>query len=129
MAKILYKGFSTVNRNKKFRVTDVELCKQDLINHFAVHKGEKLMQPNFGSVIWSLLFEPLDDRLNQLIIDDVKRIVGYDPRLGLKNISITGQEHGIQIEVDLIFIPTDQATSLSLQFDANSNRLTLGGTY
>ena len=129
MAKILYKGFSTVNRNKKFRVTDVELCKQDLINHFAVHKGEKLMQPNFGSIIWSLLFEPLDDRLNQLIIDDVRRIVGYDPRLGLKNINITGQEHGIQVEIDLIFIPTDQAASLSLQFDANSNKLTLGGTY
>jgi phage baseplate assembly protein W len=129
MAKILYKGFSTVNRNKKFRVTDVELCKQDLINHFAIRKGEKLMQPNFGSIVWNLLFEPLDDRLNQLIIDDVKRIVGYDPRLGLRNISITGQEHGIQIEVDLLFIPTNQSTALSLQFDANSNRLTLGGTY
>ncbi len=129
MAKILYKGFSTVNRNKKFRVTDVELCKQDLINHFAVRKGEKLMQPNFGSIIWGLLFEPLDDRLNKLIIDDVKRIVGYDPRLGLKNISITGQEHGIQIEVDLVFLPTNQATALNLQFDANSNKLTLGNTY
>ena len=129
MAKILYKGFSTVNRNKKFRVTDVELCKQDLINHFAVRKGEKLMQPNFGSIIWSLLFEPLDDRLNQMIIDDVRRIVGYDPRLGLQNINITGQEHGIQIEVDLVFIPTNQATTLSLQFDANGNKLTLGGTY
>ena len=129
MAKILYKGFSTVNRNKKFRVTDVELCKQDLLNHFSVRKGEKLMQPNFGSVIWSLLFEPMDDRLNQLIIDDVRRIVGYDPRLGVKNINITGQEHGIQIEIDLLFIPTDQSTSLSLQFDANSSKLTLGGTY
>ena len=129
MAKILYKGFSTVNRNKKFRVTDVDLVKQDLLNHFSVRKGEKLMQPNFGSVIWSLLFEPMDDRLNQLIVDDVRRIVGYDPRLGVKNINITGQEHGIQIEIDLIFIPTDQATSLSLQFDANSNKLTLGGTY
>jgi phage baseplate assembly protein W len=129
MAKILYKGFSTVRRNKKFRVTDVELCKQDLINHFAIRKGEKLMQPNFGSIVWNLLFEPLDDRLNQLIIDDVKRIVGYDPRLGLQNINITGQEHGIQIEVDLLFIPTNQSTALSLQFDANSNKLTLGGTY
>jgi phage baseplate assembly protein W len=126
MAKILYKGFSTVNRNKKFRVTDVELVKQDLINHFGVRKGEKLMQPNFGSIIWSLLFEPLTDQLQQLIVDDVKRIVGYDPRLGLKNININVQDYGIQIEVDLVYLPTDQTTSLSLQFDANSARLTRG---
>jgi len=126
MAKILYRGFSTVNRNKKFRVTDVELVKQDLINHFSVRKGEKLMQPNFGSVIWSLLFEPLTDHLEQLIIDDVKRIVGYDPRMGLKNINITTQDHGIQVEVDLVYIPTDQTTSLNLQFDGNSAKLTTG---
>ena len=124
MAKILYKGFSTVNRNKKFRVTDVELVKQDLLNHFSVRKGEKLMQPNFGTVIWSLLFEPLTDQLQDTIIADVKRIIGYDPRIGLKNINITAQEHGIQIEVDLVFLPTYQSTQLSLQFDANSSKLT-----
>jgi phage baseplate assembly protein W len=126
MAKILYRGFSTVNRNKKFRVTDVELVKQDLINHFRVRKGEKLMQPNFGTVIWDLLFEPLTDHLEQLVIDDVKRIVGYDPRIGVKNISLTTQGYGIQIEIDLLYIPTNQATALSLQFDANSARLTRG---
>jgi phage baseplate assembly protein W len=129
MAKILYKGFSTVNRNKKFRVTDVELCKQDLLNHFSVRKGEKLMQPNFGSVIWNLLFEPLTEQLQQLIIDDVRRIVGYDPRLGLKNININSQDYGIQIEVDLVYMPTNQATNLSLQFDSNSMTLTTGGPY
>ena len=124
MAKILYRGFSTVNRNKKFRVTDVELVKQDLLNHFSIRKGEKLMQPNFGTVIWDLLFEPLTDHLEQLVIDDVKRIVGYDPRVGVKNIGLTTQGNGIQIEIDLIYIPTNQATALSLQFDANSARLT-----
>ena len=126
MAKTLYRGFSTVNRNKKFRVTNAELVKQDLINHFSVRKGEKLMQPNFGTVIWDLLFEPLTDHLEQLVIDDVKRIVGYDPRVGVKNINLTTQRNGIQIEIDLIYIPTNQATTLSLQFDANSAKLTRG---
>ena len=125
----LYKGFSTVGRTKKFRTTDLTLIKQDLMNHFSVRKGEKLMQPNFGSIIWSLLFEPLDDHVNQLIVDDVKNIVSYDPRIGLQNIVVTGQDHGIQIELDLIFIPTNQSTKLSLQFDSNSTSLTAGGPY
>jgi len=126
---ILYKGFSTINRSKKFRAVDIDLVKQDLLNHFGIRKGEKLMQPNFGSIIWSLLFEPLTDHVNDLIVNDVKNIVGYDPRLGLKNITITGQEHGIQIELDLVFIPTNQSTTLSLNFDANSSKLTTRGAY
>jgi phage baseplate assembly protein W len=125
----LYKGFSTVNRSKKYRITDIDLVKQDLINHFSVRKGEKLMQPNFGSIIWSMLFEPLDASLQQLIVDDVERIVGYDPRTALQNITITSQDQGIQIELDLLFLPTNQATNLSLQFDNNSMTLTAGGPY
>jgi len=125
----LYKGFSTVNRSKKFRATDVDLVKQDLINHFSIRKGEKVMQPNFGSIIWSLLFEPMTEHLQQAIVDDVKTIVGYDPRIGLQNITITAQDYGIQIELDLLFIPKNQSATLSLQFDANSSKLTSGGTY
>jgi phage baseplate assembly protein W len=128
MAK-LYKGFSTVGRSKKYRISDVELVKQDLLNHFSIRKGEKVMQPNFGTIIWGLLFEPLTDSVNQLIIEDVKNIVNYDPRIGLKNINITGQDHGIQIELDIVFLPTNQSTVLSLQFDANSNSLSQGGPY
>lgn len=126
---ILYKGFSTVNRSKKFRVTDVDLVKQDLLNHFSVRKGEKVMQPNFGSIIWGLLFEPMDSQTRQLIIDDVTRIVGYDPRVSLENITIIEQEHGIQIELDLIYIPSNQATAMSLQFDADTASLTTNGAY
>lgn len=120
----LYKGFSTYNRNKKFRATDIELVKQDLINHFNVRKGEKLMQPSFGTIIWNTLFEPLTNSVHQIIIDDVQRIINYEPRVSLQNITITDQNYGIQIELDLVYLPTNQTTALSLQFDKNSLTLT-----
>jgi phage baseplate assembly protein W len=126
---IIYKGFSTINRNKKFRASDVDLVKQDLLNHFNIRKGEKLMQPNFGSIIWGLLFEPLSESVNQLIVQDVKNIVAYDPRIALTNITVTGQEYGIQIELDLVYLPTNETTSLNLNFDANANKLTTSGLY
>jgi len=124
-----YRGFSTVNRAKKYRTTDIDLVKQDLINHFNIRKGEKLMQPNFGSVIWSVLFEPLDDNLTRVITEDVERIVGYDPRIVLKNITLVTQDQGIQIELDLVYVPTNLATSLSLQFSQNSSTLTTSKLY
>jgi len=51
-----YRGFSTINQIKKFRLTDVELVKRDLINHFSIKKGQKLMNPDFGSIIWNMLY-------------------------------------------------------------------------
>jgi hypothetical protein len=121
----LYKGFSTVNRYKKFRVTDIDLIKQDLINHFNIKKGEKVMQPDFGTIVWSLLFEPMTATVRQAIIDDVKSVVGYDPRTNLQNITINEYQNGIQIMVDLLYIPTNQLTALNLQFDSNTQRLTV----
>lgn len=126
---ILYRGFSTIDRAKKFRLTDVDLVKRDLLNHFSVRKGERLMNPNFGTIIWGMLFEPMDENTRQLVVDDVTRIVGYDPRINLTNITVVEQDYGIQIELDLLYVQTNQSTKMSLQFDADSATLTTGSVY
>jgi phage baseplate assembly protein W len=114
---ITYKGFSTVGRNQKFRLTDFNLVKQDLINHFNIRKGEKLMNPNFGTVIWSVIHEPLTEDLKSVIIQDIQSIVSYDPRIAVDNVVITEYLQGIQIELELRYIPTDFRTVLNLKFD------------
>jgi phage baseplate assembly protein W len=121
---ILYKGFSTYNRTKKFRLTDHELIKQDLFNNFNVKKGEKLMQPNFGTIIWNMMFEPLTEETRSLMVDDVKRIVAYDPRTRATNVIVTQFEYGIQIEIELLFIDTNQVDVLAFNFDNQSQTLT-----
>jgi phage baseplate assembly protein W len=126
---ILYRGFTTIDRNKKFRATDIDLVKRDLLNHFSVRKGERLMNPSFGTVIWGLLFEPLDAQTEQIIIDDVTAIVNYDPRVSLTKITLTEQDSGLLLQLDLIYNPTNQAAKMSLQFDADSQILTTTGVY
>ncbi len=121
-----YRGFSTIDRYKKFRVTDFDLIKQDLINHFNIRKGEKLMNPNFGTIIWNTLFEPLTQETREVIADDVKRIVGYDPRLSVDNITITEKDYGIQIEVDLRYVTTNESGALKLNFDKASQTISRG---
>lgn len=116
----LYKGFSTYNRTKKFRITDFELVKQDLINHFNIRKGEKVMNPDFGTVIWDTLFDPLDDDTKNTIMQDVKRIISYDPRVGAQNVIVTQFDRGIQIEIDLVYISTNQRSMLAIKFDRES---------
>jgi phage baseplate assembly protein W len=119
-----YNGFSTIGRVKKFKVTDLELVKQNLFNHFNIRKGEKLMQPNFGSAIWSMMFEPLTEELKNLIQDDVKTVVGYDPRTRVNNVIVTQYDHGVQLDIELEYLPSNQSDTLSLMFDNASQQLT-----
>jgi phage baseplate assembly protein W len=120
----MYRGFSTVNRKKKFRLTDFELVRRDLINHFYIRKGEKLMNPSFGTIIWNVLHEPLTDNLKSIITTDIKNIVSSDPRLAVDRVMITEYDQGLQIDLELRYVQTNQISLLNLQFDNQSNQLT-----
>ena len=119
-----YRGFSTIGQVKKFKMTDLELVKQNLFNHFNIRKGEKLMQPGFGSVIWSMMFEPLTEETKNLIQADVKKVVGYDPRTRVNNVIITQFDHGVQLDIEMEYLPSNQSDSLRLSFDKASQKLT-----
>lgn len=119
-----YRGFSTINQSKKFRLTDLELVKRDLLNHFAVRKGEKLMQPNFGSIIWDMLFEPLTVETQDIIVNDIKRIVNYDPRISVSNVLVDAFDYGLQVQIELVYLPANYSDRLILKFDNQSRTLT-----
>jgi phage baseplate assembly protein W len=113
----LYKGFSTYNRTRKFKVADDDLIKQDLFNHFNIRKGEKLMNPGFGTSIWGLLFEPLTEDTRQLIVDDVQSVASYDPRVQIVSVRVSQFDHGINLQVELKYTNTNQTDTMNLQFD------------
>lgn len=116
-----YKGFSTIDQVKKFRLTDLDLIKRDLLNHFAIRKGEKLMNPEFGSLIWNILFEPLTADVKALIVSDITRVASYDPRVRIDNVLVDQFDYGLQIQLELTFLPDNLSDVLSLQFDRESN--------
>ena len=120
----IYRGFSTAQNSKKYTLTDFELAKQDLINYFNIRKGSKLMQPGFGTIIWDMLFEPLDESTQQTITQDITNIVNYDPRLRVGQVAITQQDTGFLIQITLSYVPSDQVEQIELNFDRNSQTLT-----
>jgi phage baseplate assembly protein W len=118
-----YRGFSTLDGSKNFRVTDFNLIKRDILNHFNIRKGEKLMNPNFGTIIWNILHEPFTDDLKSVITQDVKTVAGYDPRVSFDNIIITEYDQGIRIELQLRYIPTNQTNVMLMSFNGATNQL------
>ena len=121
----MYKGFSTIGQNKKFRLTDFELVKRDILNHFYIRKGEKLMNPKFGTIIWNVLFEPFTEDLKSVIQADIKSIASYDPRVSFDNIVVTEFDQGIQVLLELRYLQTNQSSLMNLQFNNNSRTLTV----
>lgn len=120
----LYRGFSTVGRNFKFKLTDFELAKQDLINHLHIAKGEKLMNPGFGTSIWAMIFENMTSDYKNEIVDEIVRVAKFDPRLTVSNVNVVEYEHGIQVELDVSYIGSISPTTLTLAFEKSSRTVT-----
>jgi phage baseplate assembly protein W len=113
-----YKGFTTVNpNNTSSKLYDFELIKQNIINHFNTKKGERLMNPTFGTIIWDLIMEPLTDNIRQLLTDDMNKICNFDPRVYPIQVSVNEYETGYVIEITLALKNTDQRSVLKLAFD------------
>lgn len=114
---VIFKGFSTVDKVRApYTLTDIDLVKRDLLNHFYTKKGERLMKPNFGSIIWDLLMEPEDTVTEEEIKDDIKRIIDTDPRVTLREITLYIMDHTIRADVALRFNPGSEEDVLYLEF-------------
>jgi phage baseplate assembly protein W len=113
-----YKGFSSVNETTaETQLYDFDLIKQDIINHFKTKKGERLMNPEFGSIIWDLLMEPLTDSVRTALKDDVNTICTFDPRVTPIQMDITEYESGFLLELTLLMKKTNESTNMRLAFD------------
>jgi len=117
----LYRGYNTIdNKSTKTRLEDFELIKRDLANHFNIRRGEKLMNPDFGTIIWEVLFEPMTEEIKDAIVEDVTRVVTYEPRVIVDNILVDEYQSGIIIELRLRYKTTNQADTMRFMFDQNS---------
>ena len=116
-----YRGLSTVNaESDSFNLYDIALIKQDIINHFHIRVGEKLENPEFGTVIWDVLYEPMTDNLKEAIANNVTSIINYDPRVQVEQVVVDTYESGILIECTLTYLPYNISESMRLKFDEDN---------
>lgn len=115
-----YKGFSSREYKKNYKLNDFELVKQDIINHFYIRKGEKLENPEFGTIIWDILFEQFTPEVKQAIATNVEEIINYDPRVKVNSITVDTTEQGMRIEAELVYLPFDVVDVMRLDFDRNN---------
>ena len=117
---VTFKGFSSKAEKQNFKVYDFECVKQDLINRLSVRKGERVENPEFGTIIYDCLFEPFTDSLKDQITEDITANLNADPRLATEEIQVMQVDHGIAIQATIRYIPLDITEKLQFKFDQNS---------
>ena len=120
MAKtVSFTGFSTNNMANptQWKIKDINLVNHDLMNHFNTRLGSRLMMPEYGTIIWDLIFEPFNDSIREKVVDDVKRVIGLDSRVELIEITVSETDYGITVSTQLLYNPWNVADSFAVDFD------------
>lgn len=116
-----YVGFSTVNRDfDSSTLYNYELARTDLLNNLYIKKGEKLENPDYGTVVWNLLFEPFTSQISKVIEEDMIEMVENDPRWHLETLQIEQEEHGLNITLEIQYVPYNISEKMSLLFNEST---------
>tara|TARA_B100000242_G_scaffold91129_1_gene61732 strand:- start:23078 stop:23455 length:378 start_codon:yes stop_codon:yes gene_type:complete len=114
----IYKGYTSVGRDYvDTAATDEVLIRMDLMNHFNTRMGERVMNPDFGCLVWQYLFDPFTDEAKFAIVENIQDIIKQDPRVILDKIDVTEYEHGLQVILDLVYDGNDQVEQMQVVFD------------
>ena len=145
-----YIGFSTINANKpqttqanagvdggtggtlrtqvfgkKYRTVDAPLVIQDFLNALNIPQGQKVGQPEYGTTLWSFVFEPNTLDVQTQLTQEIRRVASLDPRMIINSVKAYPQDNGILIEVEMAITPFNNATQLSVFFNNATNTAVL----
>ena len=112
-----FRGFNTIDKIRApYTLEGQDLVKRDLLNTFYTKKGERVMRPEYGSIIWDLLMNPDDTATEKEIRDDVLRVIDGDPRVDHLNTTIIYMDHTIRLEIDLKYVLLNDSDILYLEY-------------
>lgn len=119
-----YMGFSSVDlANTNSKLYDLDLIKQDLLNQFHTRKGERVMNPTYGTIVWDIINEPMTPEVHDLLVSDLQTICASDPRITPTRINVNEQPGGFLVEITVQLVGTDQSAQLRLNFNKESGLL------
>jgi phage baseplate assembly protein W len=92
-------GTSPANSNDILVDSDEEAIKNSIRNIFSIRKGDKLLNPEFGSSLEQYLFEPVSEVYARAIADDIlNTLETYEPRIEVTKVTIVPKQDDNQYE-------------------------------
>ena len=85
-----------------------------------MRKGERVENPEFGTIVYDAIFEPFTEQLKEAVLDDVTANLNADPRITATEILVTEADKGLAIQATLTYVPLNITEKLRFNFDENS---------
>ncbi|MDC1446342.1 GPW/gp25 family protein [bacterium] len=115
---IRFTGFSTKNKSAINHIlTGKDLIIEDLMNHIMTRKGERVMMPNFGSIVHEMIFEPLTPEIKSIIEEDIRSIIEQEPRVTLDFIKVSDTDHTLTVSVTVSIVNEDEPVTLEIDLE------------
>ena len=115
--KPYFVGFNTVGQpNPPYSLTNIELVKRDINNHFATPIGSRVMLPTFGTNIYNYLFDPFDEYTKNAIVEDAVRVIQSEPRVELVTIDVFQEDQALTVAMVLLFKPESITDNMFVTF-------------
>jgi phage baseplate assembly protein W len=109
------------SNNKSYKLVDEQTIIQSLINAFNIPQGQKPGKPEYGTTLWSFVFEPNVLQVQIELEKEIRRVASLDSRLILNSIVASPHEDGISVEIELAIVPFNIPRVVNVFFDQNSN--------
>lgn len=114
----LYRGMSTKSYIKtgSLSLRDLELVKEDILNHIWTRKGERVYMPDYGTDIADIIFEPLDNITVNRVKESLVEVIKQDPRVKLLSINVQPYypKNTILATISLQYLELNMVDDLSL---------------
>lgn len=115
--KPYFVGFNTVGQpNPPYSLTNVDLIKRDINNTFATPKGSRVMLPDYGTNIYSYLFDPFDEYTKTIIIEDAINVIQSEPRVKLVSVDVYQEDQALNVIMVLLFLPESVTDNMFVTF-------------
>jgi phage baseplate assembly protein W len=113
--------FGKDNTSFPAAVEDAQLVKESLIQIVTTARGERIMRPDFGSAVYSFIFENNNVLLTELIRDELSAAIAkFEPRAILRNIVVERDKSEVIITINYIVSLTGQQDSVSIPLATNA---------
>lgn len=99
-------------------IKNFESIKRSVRNIINTNKGERPFNPDFGSNVRALLFEPDSDLLRIALEDEIEaQLLNFEPRIEILNISVSNTSEQIdsyELNVIIEFTPINSQQAVTL---------------
>ena len=101
--------------------TTTDQARTNFKNLLLTIKGERVFQPDFGTNLYSVLFEPNTEFLRENIKDEITNAVSkWTPYINLSSVDVTGKENTVRIKINYTISPSNFGSSITLEFDLST---------